>query len=328
MEAVITGLITVNYILMLTNICLHSLGLYLLICLHHRDGEDVQLIYIMNLSATELTVTVLYLIKLILLAVYGTVSPVMMKVDVYVHIITKTILAFNFYTSLLYIVIDKLLQVLLNITYPIYWSAKKTKYQLAGTWIIGLVIFICVIIPFQISGFDYNKFTRIFSLIFDIVFVFVAISSYSFIFYRYKQTRVNPAQRRGVPNPEQSIFRIFRNSRFFISVLLISSFLLFMVIPNLIYSFVLIKHISDELSFILIVPLLLIMYEISILCDALVYIFIQRNVRRLLWRKLRRMRFLRDNDRNSSQVKAVMERQSILVVPVLDAECVTSTTVC
>ena len=76
---------------------------------------------------------------------------------------------------------------------------------------------------------------------------------------------------------------MFRQSRFHMCVLLISTFVLFMVVPNMVYLFygVVGGHKSDTLD-----DALLILFNCSYLLDAWIYIFAQRSVRHLCCRKM------------------------------------------
>ena len=40
---------------------------------------------------------------------------------------------------MIYITLDRLLGITLNIRYPVYWNENKAKYLLIGTWVLGFI---------------------------------------------------------------------------------------------------------------------------------------------------------------------------------------------
>ena len=297
---------TVLMVLYITNIVLHSIGLYLLHCLRKSGDGDVQLVYIMNLSTVELVISVLNLIlnMLYMFPYHDTAALIRMKqTNEYLTIVIHTMLSFVFYMCMILITLDKMLEVWLNIRYSIYCNAMKAKYLMYFTWVIGFIIFVIIITTYLLLEFPYHKFNVYCFLIFDFSFITIAVVSYSSIFYKYKETRMHPSGNRNNGQSRRSLLKIFLNSRFYISILLIASFILFMIVPDLIYVFVLIqnglrKHaigtaFQDHIHKNALEQVVSLLYTISFLCDGTIYILMQTNVRRLLWRKLRMMRFVR-----------------------------------
>ena len=82
---------------------------------------------------------------------------------------------------------------------------------------------------------------------------------------------------------QESSFRIFIRSKFFIPVLLILTFFIFVVGADLVYLILIVIHgyTDDYIGFILTIS-----YAISNLIDAWIYIFLQRDVRRLFMKKV------------------------------------------
>ena len=110
--------------------------------------------------------------------------------------------------------------------------------------------------------------------------------SYAFIFHKYKETRLMPTQMKTNGSKDhqlESTFKIFRNSRFFVSLLLILNILVLVVVPDLTYLFygVVRYHKTGTVD-----DITLILFLLSYLFDAFIYTFIQRPVRRLLWKKM------------------------------------------
>ena len=114
-----------------TNTVLHFVGFYLLATLHKNDENDnMQRIFIMNLSITEAFNNLLILITTIpdFLSVSDDTAEVISIANVYVAIFMDYILYLNFYLTLFYLTADRLACSLLNMRYPLYCSARKGKY--------------------------------------------------------------------------------------------------------------------------------------------------------------------------------------------------------
>ena len=113
--------------------------------------------------------------------------------------------------------------------------------------------------------------------------------SYAFIFHTFKRTRCLPTHythtsiKHHTQTPKQSTFEIFRNSRFYVSGLLILNFLVFVVVTDVIYLFCVV--IGGSTSHVLIYSIW-ILNNVSYLCDAVIYVFLQPLVRKMLWRKV------------------------------------------
>ena len=105
-----------------------------------------------------------------------------------------------------------------------------------------------------------------------------AVFAYGFIFKKFKETRIPPGQNSNI-NPRNS-FRIFRKSRFNISVLLIGNILCFRVTPDILFF---LKHIINTAKCPTLDIAVFILWAISDMCDAWNYIFAQKSVRRILW---------------------------------------------
>ena len=78
---------------------------------------------------------------------------------------------------------------------------------------------------------------------------------------------------------KQNALQIFRKSRFYISVLLITTFLRFVKVPDLVYLFVGILNKNDSST---LLTACWVSYAVANLSDAYIYIFMQRDVRHLL----------------------------------------------
>lgn len=89
----------------------------------------------------------------------------------------------------------------------------------------------------------------------------------------------------GAP-PQQSTFKLFVHSSFFIVALLIGSFLIFTIIPDMIFSY----HETSDLKIARrLDTICYILFATSDLADVFIYVFVQEKVRKTLWKKLHKL---------------------------------------
>ena len=139
-------------------------------------------------------------------------------------------------------------------------------------------------IHYAVTGFHIPSIFKIYVRpAFYVCFLIIAVASYIYIFRKYMLSRraVNPA----APNA-QSVFQNFRTSRFYISAFLILTFLLIVVLPNIV---AVAFRFQRPHMFVVFAEV----YQISFLCDGYIYVFLHLPVNRLLRRKLYSINFFR-----------------------------------
>ena len=132
MELALYTLVTV---LNIADILLHFAGIYLLACHLKTNNENVQHIYILNLTITEVSFTILWLFTCI-----HHDSNMTVQVAHYIKIIIYNLIAFVFYCTMYFITIDRLIACWSPTKYLAYWDADKAKQLLIGTWSLGAVL--------------------------------------------------------------------------------------------------------------------------------------------------------------------------------------------
>ena len=287
------------------NVFIHSLGLYLLNCLSRRGKGNVQMIYIMNLSATELIINMFSfsrnLVRLLPSLETMRQSHKYRDVEMYSYILDYQ-LKFCLYMWMLYITIDRVCGVLLNLNYSQYWSETKAKLLVGATWTVAFSFMIYMCVMFTLDRLRDEKHmhaAQLFQIanyvvmVMDFSFVVTAACAYIFIFYRYQRSRLNRFLSRKASVPSKScgggggknVWGLFRRSRFYVSVLLISTYLVFTILPDLLWTFGVVER--NNLQF-----LMTIMYATSHMADGLIYIFMHERVKKMFFRKVKRNRFL------------------------------------
>ena len=240
--------IYVQVILLIINIIntvLHGLCVIVLTWLYKRSRSKVQQLYLITLVVCECCVNLLESSKLIL-----KLTPFSEKYPEHTEHISNHMLivqfcgfALVFYVDMIFITVDRFLEVWLNIKYPIYWNEFSTSGLLAITWLIAVITAIIVnILRDEMDFFWEDPFYKYVFPTTEFLFIFVAIFTYAYIFKKYKTTRIAPLQINSngqVITRRQSGWEIFRKSRFYIPLMLILSYALFFVVADFIYLFTL-----------------------------------------------------------------------------------------
>ena len=280
--------ITLSVVNLITTI-FHILGSYLLIYQYRNGLQNSQQLFLINLAIAEGVTNLLqFLANPIsdMISMSPKTALVIQECQYYI----KTIRGYGFVTvyflTMIYLTLDRLFDILLNIRYPLYWNENHTSKLLIVTWAISITTTITVSVLYHYTGSDFHKILDIYIYpTFDILFIIIAFLTYSFIFHKFKQTRVSPTQNTNGMSTSagQNIFKVFQKSRFYIPVLLISTFIFFMAIPDLLNLFIVNINGNHDITLRI---TLKISWALSYLSDAIIYIWIKPSVRKLLIKKL------------------------------------------
>ena len=287
-------LMTLNIV----NITLHSLGLYVLVLAYKIGQNSNQQLFLVNLSFAELFQNITRLVWYALTLSWRiSRSPTVATISNYIIGINNTTAFYMTISALFLLTLDRLLSVLLGMRYRIHCTRGRTKTLLFSILIANLFIGLFIVLVIYLIG-EVRIYGDIFiKIIFYIIttlfvlFVIFAISSYAIIFHAFVTSR------RETSTPQASLFRIFRESHFINSLLLICNFLFLAVFPSLIVSFSSINHINLTRKFHFYVN---ISYTLSDTADGIIYIFASPSVRNILSRKVASLCTAIDNLVNST----------------------------
>lgn len=299
---------------LLTVIC-HSCGFYLLKCLRRQGHTDVQIILVMNLSVTEILLNMSYII-LFVLKISVTMNSMKSISDIvhYIDIISAVFVNFNYYMTMIYIALNKMLQVFLNIKYSLFCRTSNVKYLLAATWLTSLSLCSIVLGADTIEGFNFHKTVKYFYTSFDFLFIAIFVVSHTYIFSQYRHACSMPphcstTRNRNHKRKKQGVWKTFRASRFYLSCVLIITFTFLTIIPKLVALFVF-PYIKNDHVTIACGILIGLFYHVSFLVDALIYVFMDRAVWLLLRKKMKKSGLLRRLKRRKEDVFAQIELQT------------------
>lgn len=280
------------------NMFMHALGFFLLGSLKRREN-DVQRIYLINLSITEFLKNLLILLTVIpdLINLPRHAKIDVDLVHIYLGIFYDYAVMCSFYLTMFSITLDRYFFISWNDAYKIHWKYKQARFLMLSIWALGfsLSIIICLVYRFHENGvikyFIYIRETESIVIAYcrpliDIPFVLLAVAVYYKIFGKYykSQQRISSSAQGGKRKQGSSI-KLFIRSRFLITALLIASFLLFTFIPDMIFTYYAFTHkdISYHLE-----AVCYILFSISDLSDGVIYIFILNKVRKKLLIQLRK----------------------------------------
>lgn len=281
-------------ILSIVNITMHSLGCSLLITIYRKARKKtVQQLYLICHSVIIAVKNVLALLLVILELLPPNTKQDLSGFIEYLEIIFG-IITYCYYSLMFFLTSDRLVGTILNYRYPLCWSIRKAKYLVASTIFINLIICVGLSITHGYLGHDkfvtyhiYAVFYTYIPTTLDVAFLVLAVFTYTIIFLKYsKSTRLSSGRKKSVHPADKGYltsYSLFFKSRFLVSVFLISSFLLFSVIPGLIYACFEItgNRVPDKLLIYIYIS-----FKVSDAAEAVIYIFLQRAVKKLLLEKI------------------------------------------
>ena len=257
-------------VLHIVSIGLHCLGIYLLLNLNHEKSN--QPVILMNLSIAE-----------IFMSAFDLVYNIMIKLKIdrniseYFYIIQCTCFVIPSFLILTFLALDRFFEVYLNLKYPIYFSRKAVLRWLSACWFLGSIQGVIMVILQVVYGIRSLRYIFVILFpFFELIFFTVAFVAYSYLYIKYRkmQRKVHSLQHTSL---------VFRRRKMFVPTLILFTFFLFVIIPDQLHLFMfyVCKKGSD-----LMMHIILTLYVTGFICDACIYIFLQKSIRNLLMKKL------------------------------------------
>lgn len=284
---------TFFYLLYSLNLIFHSIGTYFLITVHRRGRKTVQNLCLMNLGVLEIIKSIMNILgvttSLRLSVEHVNNKRVWQEIWTLVVVINAFGLNLWQYTAIIFITLDRLFLIVFS-SYQKYWTIKKTKYLICMTWLLGIIGCAATYMSHKFNNFNNEEKVDIYIKTgLDFIFVVVSLTTYILIFRRYISSHQRTRSNSDVCERETA-WQLFRKTRFFIAIGLISSFFLFMAIPDITLTALILmnKPVPDTL-----LKAFLFLGAISDLIDALIYIFMRDEVRERLLSPLEKYRHRR-----------------------------------
>ena len=269
-----------------TNIFMHGLGLIMLLSTYN-SGRHIQHVHMINIAAIELLKNIFWLIDASTTSLYLT-SPQSNQslyiVFSYITLVRFSTLIYLHFSAMFLITGDRLVASLLEAKYFSICTYKRSKLLIVGSWLF------CWLLTFPLVSFFY--FTCGMSVlneegVVDLLIVYVqtvlaslflifALTSYFVIFGKY----LNNKQK--FTEEKLSAFQVFRRSKFYVSILMVTSHLCLVVLPLLLYtvSRIIQVHLPNVITLYIDCSILL-----SDSVDAVIYVFLYHPVRKLLTKR-------------------------------------------
>lgn len=264
------------YTCCITPILLHIVGIYILCSTKYSTTfNKVQRFYILNLSAAELTLSLVIFMK-------HHIKPyVSREVLYYVQCVEQGYISCLLYIILFIITIDRFLMVHLNFHYHLVITVKKVRL------IFSLVYTALLMVPLTLAVTSkndpdilYRNILFYFFMPADVTFTLSVSSIYGYIMYT-RRARDKITKTKSKALQKQNNLRI----QTLLPALIIFTFFLFVVIPHLTYTcFKLLGIQVNELMQISLNT----SYGTALSLDALLYIFSCKSIRRRMfnWKNL------------------------------------------
>lgn len=275
---------------------LHSVGFYLLYT-KSTNINSSQRIYILNLSVSEMIMCLVSLIRTVIQAYKGT-EDVFFQIF-YILFYTYSV---TYYVFMIFLTLDRLAEIYLNIKYSLYWSSKKTGYLVGATWLATTLATMACLLYFHIArnaayAMISTSYVIYFSPVTDFIFLAVAAVTYSYIIHKLRsRSRIMPGTtitRSGTRDIEQSGISVDnttqksrpRSARLLLPSLLILTFTLTVVLVDVVYFLMTIKVVPniDTLVYVFGVA-----FYIGLMLDAICYVMLATTVGRQFLRRVKR----------------------------------------
>ena len=339
-ETTSVGLYATQFILCLVNVILHSIGSSLLYILQKRNRDATQLILIMHLSLSELMWSALAFVKTCI-NLFDGVKPIVTE---YLTIIELTGVMWIYLISMILVTLDRFFHFYFLLKYNTIFTKRRAMWLCNILWFIGVVSCTAVGAVYYQEPFEYlDYFYKYIYPPLEFTFLFSAIITYSYILYTYrknalarKSKKMEPRRKSrgiGVSNkvvpldgeassskkdngdgraycvghstspPEKVPERAkVRKPTLLIPSMIMMTFLVFIMIPDLTY--MTIVYIQKKETTEVYNTVTWIMYMTGVPSDSVIYIFLQKTVRRELFRRLR-LRRQHDVGNNSITINTV-----------------------
>ena len=209
------------------------------------------------------------------------------KMNFHLEIVNFTLFSMMYYSAMLFITIDRLVACTITFTYAARWNFRKGGNLLIGTTIFAVLYWIAIeVYHIYFPRTDIApSVTCYFYLPFDCLFVVTAVTTYTIIFTKYSNavrrrasTVASASSQKKYKKPNH--LDVLKKSKFYVSALLILTFILLVVLVDI--SYVVLYRTNRGFVGQHNRGIMKICYTVSFLFDALIYIFLQSHLRKLL----------------------------------------------
>ena len=266
----------INILLSGIALILNAIGTWTLIKLRHKYISQNQKVLAITLCSIELCTCVIVIARCFTLIFE---VEVLRTVFISFHIVTLALM----YTFVMFLItVERYLLIKLNIKYAIYITAKKIKITLCVAFVVFTVAFLILLILNIHLEHDIERFFVVYVYpIFEFLFIAAVFLTYYAIFKKYKgnDQRLKRLRYHVCDNTNNCALKS-KGFDFYIPSLIIVTFILFTVVPNMFRRLVLLwKDAPWAFS------LNSLVFPFGWFFDPLIYIFSIRNIKRRVQQK-------------------------------------------
>ena len=236
-----TSLYIVYLVLNLVVILTHAFALFLLFKVKSNLRNQTQAYLITTLCLSELGYASTYLLTLCLTqygmyigendlimtennSIYGDNHSTILYILKYIDIFEAPFLATVYYAIMLIITMDRFFVFKLGVKYTLYWCPRRTKKLIITLAVIGIIAFTIYVVVDRIISITPMTFIPLIYFILDVTFIAIVTVTYVYIFKVFKEHKKHLYTR----HRQKERFNLL------VPTLVIITFIIFIIIPNII----------------------------------------------------------------------------------------------
>lgn len=276
---------TIALITYIISLLLHTFGIFLLITKRCFIGRS-QKVFMINLSISEILLSLSAIGRTVMYAEFGT-SNLFYEISVVLNLSA----CLPYYTIMYALTIDRFAEIYLHMHYPLYWSARRTRYISILLWtmtgFVMVLLFMVVHVTLKHTAAKLQTFA--YKYVFpcsDLVFAILAFITYTYVITKLKSNKkfrhIQKMMLTSV-NSNEKIKKKKRNNHLLLPTLLIITFILFIEIPDLI---AFLSHINVLNRTANLNIALNVLYSIGYSSDAVIYVLLSTSFKKQMLKLL------------------------------------------
>ena len=195
-----------------------------------------------------------------------------------------TLLTTEIKLTVLHMILDRCLEIYSNVKYPLYMSTKRMKTLLVALWIFsGIIASINTVLGLSLGHLIAGTFLTVNLLLFDIVILIASIVTYVYFYSTVRKIKRLESIAKGHPH-HRTMSLI--NDKFRLPCYIVSTYILLNFTSMVILISTRYLHGKDSRK--ILVPISFMLSILGFISDGFIYVFANKNVRKLLTSRIRK----------------------------------------
>ena len=258
------------------NLVLHSVGFLSLLSVYRVNEKTIMQLYLCNISLIEAVRNFVNMLLFVPVLPSGSAVIVIHDVHTYIRLLGDVIKILHF-KSMIILTLNRLLVTKLDWKYNINCTMRKAQFTLLGNWLVATLIFITFLLYHILSESKEGPSFSFVYLAIDVIYIIIVCITYGVWLHKYKTSAITRAEF-AESRIDNTPFEVFQRSRFFILDLLIVSFIVITVIPDLTLHIITLTSDSDSYMYPMVV---MVCIPICDLFHAFILYFLQIDIREI-----------------------------------------------